>query len=61
MTVSVKYTNKELNLPTSQCYEVTTYNNKKLLDTAYSLLCSITENKKSLSWYFKHLYQIAIH
>lgn len=50
MTVSVKYTNKETNLPTSQCCEVTTYNDKKLLDAAYSLLCSITENKKSLNW-----------
>jgi len=50
MTVSVKYINKETNLPTSQCCEVTTYNNKKLLDTSFSLLCNITENKNALNW-----------
>lgn len=50
MTVSVRYSNKEANLPTSQCGEVTTYNSNKLLDTAYSMLCTMTENQKSLKW-----------
>ncbi|XP_025419360.1 DNA polymerase eta-like isoform X2 [Sipha flava] len=50
MTISVRYLNKETNLPTSQCGEVTTYNNRKLLDLAYSLLSNMTENQKSSNW-----------
>lgn len=52
MTVSVRYLDKKTKLPTSQCFEVTTYNPNKLLDTAYSSLCTMTENQKSLHWYF---------
>lgn len=50
MTVSVRYYGKQVNLPTSHCGEVTTYDHNKLLDTAYSLLCTMTENQKSLNW-----------
>lgn len=50
MTVSVRYSNKETNLPTSQCGEITTYNYNKLLDSAFTMLCSMTENQKSLNW-----------
>ncbi|CAH1732942.1 unnamed protein product [Aphis gossypii] len=50
MTVSVRYLDKNTKLPTSQCFEVTTYNHNKLLDTAYSSLCTTTENQKSLHW-----------
>lgn len=52
MTVSVRYLDKKTKLPTSQCFEVTTYNHNKLLDAAYSSLCTMTENQKSLHWYF---------
>lgn len=51
MTVSVRYLDKKTKLPTSQCFEVTTYNHNKLLDAAYSSLCTMTENQKSLHWY----------
>eukprot|EP00102_Acyrthosiphon_pisum_P018963 XP_016656173.1 PREDICTED: DNA polymerase eta-like isoform X2 [Acyrthosiphon pisum] len=50
MTVSVRYLDKKTKLPTSQCFEVTTYSHNKLLDTAYSSLCTMTENQKSLQW-----------
>ncbi|XP_060847284.1 DNA polymerase eta-like [Rhopalosiphum padi] len=50
MTVSVRYLDKNTKLPISQCSEVTTYNHEKLLDTAYSSLCTMTENQKSLHW-----------
>lgn len=50
MTVSVRYAKKNTNLPTSQCGEVTSYNKNKLLDTAYSMLCTMTENQKTLNW-----------
>ncbi|XP_025200444.1 DNA polymerase eta-like [Melanaphis sacchari] len=50
MTVSVRYLDKNTKLPTSQCFEVTTYNHNKLLDAAFSSLCTMTENQKSLHW-----------
>lgn len=50
MTISVKYSNTETQLPTSQCDEITTYNKDKLLDNAYSMLCTITGNQNSLNW-----------
>lgn len=52
MTISVRYLDRKTKLPTSQCFEVTTYSHNKLLDTAYSSLCTMTENQKSLHWYF---------
>ncbi|VVC33008.1 UmuC domain,DNA polymerase eta/kappa/iota/IV,DNA polymerase, Y-family, little finger domain [Cinara cedri] len=49
--VNVKYSNKDTNLASSQCGEVTTYNFKKLFDSAYSMLCTMSENQqKSLTW-----------
>jgi len=51
MTISVRYLDKKTKLPTSQCFEVTTYSHNKLLDAAYSSLCNMTENQKSLHWY----------
>uniref|UniRef100_A0A2S2N6C2 DNA polymerase eta n=1 Tax=Schizaphis graminum TaxID=13262 RepID=A0A2S2N6C2_SCHGA len=50
MTVSIRYLDKHTKLPISQCSEVSTYNHDKLLDTAYSSLCTMTENQKSLHW-----------
>ncbi|CAI6354795.1 unnamed protein product [Macrosiphum euphorbiae] len=50
MTISVRYLDRKTKLPTSQCFEVTTYSHNKLLDTAYSSLCTMTENQKSLHW-----------
>lgn len=52
MTVSVRYLDKKTKLATSQCFEVTTYNHNKLLDTSFSSLCTMTENQKSLHWYW---------
>ncbi|XP_050540590.1 DNA polymerase eta-like [Daktulosphaira vitifoliae] len=51
MTVSVKYQNREVNLPTSHCGEVISYCREKLMTTAFSLLCSMTDNQKqSINW-----------
>lgn len=50
MTVSVRYSDKKINLPTSQCGEVTTYNSNKLLDAAFLMLCTMTENQKTSNW-----------
>lgn len=50
MTVSAKYLNKETNLPTSQCGEINSYCNNKLLECAYSMLCAMTENQKTSTW-----------
>lgn len=50
MTVSVRYSKKETNLPTSQCGEVNSYNINKLFESAYSMLCIMTENQKSSNW-----------
>ncbi|XP_050419950.1 DNA polymerase eta-like [Adelges cooleyi] len=51
MTVSVRYQNRDTSLPTSHCGEVTTYNRDKLLNTAHTLLYSMTDNQKSsINW-----------
>ncbi|XP_015373333.1 PREDICTED: DNA polymerase eta-like isoform X2 [Diuraphis noxia] len=50
MTVSVRYLDKKTKLPTSQCFEVTTYNHNKLLDSSFSSLCTMTDNQKSIHW-----------
>lgn len=50
MIISLRYINNEKNLQTSQSHKIITYDINKLLDSAYSVLCTMTGNQNSLNW-----------